>query len=75
MVTVAILRTEDADYTLEQDFGRWFFTWSKGRSFERFPLDYDRRHQRLFLSEKNERRVGVKGIVALERLTRKVLDR
>lgn len=39
----------------------------------RWPLDYDKRHRRLFLSDRDERRVGVAGIAALERLARRAL--
>jgi len=40
---------------------------------DKFPLDYDRRHKRLFMSEAAEKHWGVDGITALEKLTRKAL--
>jgi hypothetical protein len=45
---------------------------SRGR-VERFELDHDRRHQRFFLSEHDQKKVGVEGLVALERLARVAL--
>lgn len=75
MSIVARLKSKGWEYELDHDFGRWVLIRSKGKEFEDFPLDYDRRHQRLFLSEKDQRHVGADGISVLEKLTRKVLDR
>lgn len=56
--------------------GSWRFRRRiKGGRIESFPLDLDRRHQRLFLSERDQNKVGIDGIVMLEYLTRRVLDR
>jgi len=42
---------------------------------EAYPLDYDKRHQRFFLSAKDQKRVGVGGLAGLERLARAALPR
>jgi len=75
MAIVAKLRTKTWTYEIEDDFGRWVFVRSNGKRFEDFPLDHDKRHARFFLSEKDQRRVGLDGLTALEKLARKVLDR
>jgi hypothetical protein len=59
-------------YALGKERGAWWLIRSDGWEF---PLDHDRRHQRLFLSDADEREVGVEGIAALERMTRQVLTR
>lgn len=51
----------------------WSFQRTTGRRVERYLLDHDRRHARFFLRPADQRRVGVEGLIALERIARKVL--
>jgi hypothetical protein len=62
-------------FALAKHHGAWWLErWSPdGLLVETMALDYDARHRRLFLSEVDERRVGVAGIEALERLARRAL--
>jgi hypothetical protein len=53
-------------------FEKWTFR-ATGESIRSYPLDYDARHNRLFLRERDERAVGVAGVAALERMARRAL--
>jgi len=64
------LRGKGTAWTLEM---WWRNPDGEGWYAEDFDLDYDKRHRRLFLSDRAEKRVGVAGIAALERLSRRAL--
>lgn len=81
MFETASVQSRGVTYTVARDLIHgWYFVRTKpGRGaanrVERFPLDHDTRHQRFFLSEEDQRYVGVDGLKALERLARELLKR
>ncbi len=76
MIVQASVRVKNVGYELVRDtLQGWFLVRTKAGKEEYFPLDHDKRHQRFFLEEADQRYVGVDGIVALEKMTREVLRR
>lgn len=72
---MATTREGPRTYGLGRDRrGGWWLLVARGaRVAAPMPLDHDRRHARLFLATGDQRAVGVGGLVALERLSRRVL--
>ena len=76
MAKVISIRSSRYNYSISHsNRNGWTFERTSKATKERFPLDHDERHQRLLLGPKDQRRVGVEGLVALERMTREILPR
>jgi hypothetical protein len=77
-MAVEIVATESSGrytYVILRDLAskHWGLARISGRREEVYPLEEDKRHHRFFLLPADQQRIGIDGLVVLERLARRVL--